>query len=219
MPKISVIMPTFNDRGYLKEAVQSVLDQSFKDFELIIKDGSPHPSFLSLPRNEKIKVIWGKDRGITDAMNTAMKIATGDIFCWANDDDLMDKDALQTVIDNIGDNKWLYGNIEMFNGGQAFIWGGDWDYERLKEGNFVPQPAVYWTKEAYREVGEMSEENDLVSDYEYWLRLGSKYEPKRINNIMARYRVHKDQITVKITAEQLRQADNIKKLYANTNNR
>lgn len=206
-------MPTFNNRGYLKDAVLSVLNQTYKNFELIIKDGSPHPSFLDLPRDERIKVIWGKDKGITDAMNQAMKLANGDIFCWANDDDLMNENALQTVIDNIGDSKWLYGNIEMFNGSEKMIWGGDWNYENLKLGNFVPQPAVYWTREAYNEVGEMSEENDLVSDYEYWLRLGAKYAPRRINNVLALYRIHSEQITTKSTAEQLRQADNVKKLY------
>ena len=90
------------------------------------------------------------------------------------------------------------------------IKGRPWNM-KLKQGNIVPQPSVYWTREAYEEVGEMCEEQDLTSDYEYWLRLGSKFKPKFFDRIMADYTIHADQITQKITGEQLRQADETKK--------
>ena len=57
----------------------------------------------------------------------------------------------------------------------------------------------------------MDEENDLVSDYDYWLRLGSKFNPKFLDMIMAEYRIHDGQITSRIPQEQLAQADNVRK--------
>ena len=59
----------------------------------------------------------------------------------------------------------------------------------------------------------MDETNDLVSDYEYWLRLGSKYKPVFWNRIMAYYTIHPEQITQKIGDEQMRQARNVMMKY------
>lgn len=209
--KISALIPTFNRPQFIKGAVEAILQQD-GDFEIIVKDGGDSIEHL-LPKDDRIKYIWNKDSGITDAMNQAMKAATGDIFVWANDDDRIMPGTFDFVRKNIGDSKWGYGYILMTNGKDELKWGEPWNYSRLKQGNIVPQPSVYWTREAYNEVGEMSEENDLVSDYEYWLRLGSKFEPVFWDRIMALYTLHKDQITQKITGEQLRQANQVKKLY------
>lgn len=208
--KISVLIPTYNRPQFIRGAIDAILSQD-GDFEIIVKDGGDSIEHL-LPKDDRIKYIWNKDRGITDAMNQAMRVATGDVFVWANDDDRISEDTFKFVKQNLR-KKWGYGLIRMTNGKESMLWGEPWNYEKLKRGNFVPQPSVYWTREAYEAVGEMSEENDLVSDYEYWLRLGSKFEPDFWNRIMADYTIHSDQITQKITGEQLRQAENVKKLY------
>lgn len=209
--KISVLIPTFNRPQFIRGAVDAILEQE-GDFEIIIKDGGESIEHL-LPKDPRIKYIWNKDRGITDAMNQAMKVAKGDIFVWANDDDRITPGTFKYVLENIGDAKWAYGYIKMTNGKDEMRWGEEWDYKKLKQNNIVPQPSVYWTREAYEEVGEMCEEQDLTSDYEYWLRLGSKYEPKFFDRIMADYTIHKDQITQKIMGEQLKQAGETKKKY------
>lgn len=209
--RISVLIPTYNRPNFIRGAVDAILEQT-GDFEIIIKDGGESIEHL-LPKDDRIKYIWNKDRGITDAMNQAMRVATGDVFVWANDDDRIAPGTFEYVRKNLGKAKWGYGYIMMTNGVSEMKWGQEWDYNKLKQGNFVPQPSVYWTREAYETVGEMSEENDLVSDYEYWLRLGSRFEPAFFDRIMAFYTLHKDQITQKITGEQLRQANEVKKLY------
>ena len=211
--KISALIPTFNRPKFIVNAIKAILDQDYDDFEIIIKDGGEPIKHL-LPDDKRIKYIWNKDRGITDAMNQAMRVATGDVFVWANDDDRIAKGTFKFVSKNLKDNdKWGYGLIEMINGDVKMIWGDEWNYERLLKQNFVPQPSVYWKREVYEEMGEMDETNDLVSDYEYWLRIGSKYKPVFWNRIMAYYTIHKDQITQKIMAEQLRQANEVRKKY------
>ena len=152
--KISVLIPTFNRPQFIRGAIDAILAQDYSDFEIIVKDGGESIEHL-LPKDDRIKYIWNKDRGITDAMNQAMKVSTGDIFVWANDDDRITSGTFQYVIDNIGDAKWAYGYIRMTNGKDEIRWGEPWNYERLKKNNIVPQPSVYWTREAYEEVGEM----------------------------------------------------------------
>lgn len=210
--RISILVPTFNRPDFIVKAVEAVLNQDYQDFEIIIKDGGEPIGHL-LPKDDRIKYIWNKDRGITDAMNQAMKAATGDVFVWANDDDRISEGTLKFVSKNLGKYKWGYGYIEMVKGDAGMLWGEEWDYSKLLRGNFVPQPSVYWTREAYEAVGEMDETNDLVSDYEYWLRLGSKYKPVFWNRIMAYYTIHPEQITQKIGDEQMRQARNVMMKY------
>lgn len=213
---ISVLIPTYNRPQFIRGAVDAILSQDYSDFEIIVKDGGESIEHL-LPTDPRIRYIHNKDRGITDAMNQAMKAAKGDIFVWANDDDRITPGTFRYVVENIGDAKWAYGYIWMTNGVDGIKWGKPWDYEALKQNNIVPQPSVYWTREAYEEVGEMCEEQDLTSDYEYWLRLGSKFEPRFFDRIMANYTIHKDQITQKIMGEQLRQANETKKKYGYSN--
>lgn len=206
---ISVLIPTFNRPDFIRGAVDAILSQDYPDFEIIIKDGGDSIEHL-LPTDPRVRYIHNKDRGITDAMNQAMRAAKGDIFVWANDDDRIAPGTFKYVVDNIGDKKWLAGKIETTTGQKM---GGYYDYNELLKYNIIPQPAVYWTREAYEEVGEMSEEEDLVSDYEYWLRLGAKFTPFVSDRILATYTIHKDQITSKIPHEQLSQAAKVSKKY------
>ncbi len=206
MKKFSIIIPTFNRGSFILGAVNAILQQDYENFEIIIKDGGTNPVFNLLPQDPRIIYVWGKDRGITDAMNQGMRLATGDIFSWANDDDRMAEGTLSFVAENMLDNKWGYGRILMKSEKDSLVWGEPWNFQQLKEGNFVPQPSVYWTREALNEVGYMSEEEDLTSDYEFWLRLGSKFTPIFWDRIMAYYTIHPNQITQSRQREQLLQA-------------
>lgn len=205
MSKFSIIMPTYNRPKYIREAVDSILSQDV-DLELIIMDGGESIKHL-LPEDDRIKYFNQKDKGITDAMNNGLKIATGDILSWANDDDMLVPSILKEVEEEMKDCQWLYGKISLTNGGEL---GEKWDKERMWKVNIVPQPSVYWSRYAFNEVGLMDEENDLASDYAYWIKLGILYTPKFLDKIMAIYRVHDDQITSKIPTEQLAQAERVR---------
>lgn len=203
--KFSVVMPTYNRPKYIREAVDSILSQDV-DLELIIMDGGESIKHL-LPEDDRIKYFNQKDKGITDAMNNGLKIATGDILSWANDDDMLVPGILKEVEEEMKDCQWLYGKISLTSGGEL---GERWDKQRMWKVNIVPQPSVYWSRYAFNEVGLMDEENDLASDYAYWIKLGILYTPKFLDKIMAIYRVHDDQITSKIPTEQLAQAERVR---------
>jgi glycosyltransferase involved in cell wall biosynthesis len=214
--KFSILMPTFRRKSYLRDAVIGLKSQVYQEWELVIKEGGNGEghSVISdlISEDNRILYIHSKDKGITDAMNQAMRVATGDIFMWANDDDILLPETLKTVSENIGGYPWGYGKIKMTRNGQfAGEMGYPVNYDQMKDGNKIPQPAVFWTREAYRAIGGMSEDQDLVSDYEYWCRLLKNFpDYKFIDSYLAEYRLHADQITTKIVSEQLRQANIIK---------
>lgn len=92
LPLISVIMPVYNAGNYLKDAVESILKQSFKDFELIIvDDGSTDSSPLLCDQyaqlDSRVVVVHKENGGICNARNTALKIAKGDFIAFSDHDD------------------------------------------------------------------------------------------------------------------------------------
>jgi len=206
--KFSVLMPTLNRPSFVVKAVDAVLSQQGVAFELIVKDGGM-PIQSILPKDPRLIYIHSEDDGITQAVNMAMRQATGDIFCWANDDDLMMEGTLRTVEDSIGDHKWLYGKV--IYGDREH--GQAWDYEKLKNGNYIPAPAAFWTREALETVGNLDESLDLASDYEYWLRLGAEFEPVFIDKCLAYFTVHPEQASKIGRREQVRQTEAIRLRY------
>ncbi len=83
--RFSVIVVSLNAGEELKKTVESVLCQSFKDYEILVKDGgSADGSVEALPRDEHLRVVTKKDRSIYDAMNQAVRSARGDYFLFLN---------------------------------------------------------------------------------------------------------------------------------------
>lgn len=204
MKKFSILCPTQLSRKYILESIESVREQSYPNWELIIKadESTADLSLLQGLDLKNITIILNKDSGITDAMNQMMRFSTGDVMMWMNDDDKLLPHTLQTVSESIGEFEWGFGEMLTDRG----VMGRDCNLVDLRAGNCICQPTVFWTREAYKYVGEMSTKHDLVSDYEYWIRLMRAFTPKFINKPIAYYRFHPDQITSKMTSEQLRQA-------------
>lgn len=101
-PKISVIMPVYNSGKYLSTAVNSILNQSFKDFELILiddgsTDGSSELCDEYSQKDTRVKVIHKKNGGICNARNTALQIAKGDYIAFSDHDDEFTQHAFETI--------------------------------------------------------------------------------------------------------------------------
>ena len=104
MVKITVILPVFNAEKYLEKSIESVLTQTFTDFELIIvNDGSTDESSNIINRfcDERIRVINQSNRGPGASRNTALEIARGDYIMFLDSDDWFMADALETAYGEI----------------------------------------------------------------------------------------------------------------------
>ena len=97
MKKISVIVPTFNEEKYIKSTLESLSHQSYRDFELIIKDGLSTDNTLDIAREFADTVISAKDVSIGDARNQGARYAKGDILVFLDADTSLDKNALEYV--------------------------------------------------------------------------------------------------------------------------
>ena len=101
---VSIGMPVFNDKKYLKIALDSILSQSYKNFELIISDdcstdGSDEICKIFQQADRRIRYIRQKQNiGISKNMEFLLKEADGKYFMWAGDDDVLDKDFIKSLI-------------------------------------------------------------------------------------------------------------------------
>lgn len=100
MPEVSVIMSVFNGKDFLAESIQSVLDQSFKNFEFIIIDDGSKDNSLEVIRSyealdSRIRVIAQKNQGLAKSLNTAIENSKGKYIARIDADDLCYKSRLQ----------------------------------------------------------------------------------------------------------------------------
>lgn len=208
-PRFSILMPTLGERPkYLKEAIDSILSQDFKDFELVIK-APAYGLNIDIPEDERIVVVCKKEKNLGEALNQAVQYSHGQILNESNDDDLMLPGTLSLIDKMIGDAEWAYGR--MLYGDS--LYGNSWNYEQLKYGNFVPQPSVFFRRSAFEKTNGFDENNPLAADYDMWLQLGAFADPVYIIEPLAKYRVHPGQITQMSTAKQLSDARNVQKKY------
>ncbi len=107
MPRISVIMPNFNKGPYLEDSIRSVLAQTYTDLELVlVDDGSTDSSPLIVERltksDSRLELVrHERNRGLSAALNTGMRVATGELLTFAGSDDLFVPERAQRLVDHL----------------------------------------------------------------------------------------------------------------------
>ncbi|MBL0052074.1 MAG: glycosyltransferase family 2 protein [Bacteroidetes bacterium] len=110
MPKISVVVPVYNTASYLAECLNSIMNQTFNDIEIIcVNDGSTDDSPLMLEsfknKDERIVVINKKNGGLSSARNTGIKHAKGEYVYFIDSDDYLELDAFERLNKSILEDK------------------------------------------------------------------------------------------------------------------
>jgi len=121
-PRFSIITVTYNAEKVIEETIQSVITQSYKNYEYIIIDGASKDNTLSVIDKYKdmiSNVVSEPDKGLYDAMNKGIATATGDYLCFLNaGDSFHEDDTLQLMVHSINDNELpdvLYGETAIVN--------------------------------------------------------------------------------------------------------
>ena len=126
-PKFSIITVTYNAENVLEDTIESVITQTYKNIEYIIIDGASTDSTLAIIEKykERIRVISEPDKGLYDAMNKGIKLATGDYLCFLNaGDSFHEDDTLQLMVHSIHGNELpdiLYGETAIVDNARHFL--------------------------------------------------------------------------------------------------
>jgi len=185
-PTTSIIIPTYNRANLVKEAVESVLAQSFTDFELIvIDDGSTDNTRESLaPYLDSLRYIYQENRGVSAARNLGISVARGRYIAFLDSDDLWLKDKLLMQVDFMEQNPeaqicyteeiW-YRNGRRVNPKLKHRKYSGWIFERSLALCIISPSSVLLRKELLDRVGGFDEGLPACEDYDLWLRITKDY--------------------------------------------
>jgi glycosyltransferase involved in cell wall biosynthesis len=202
-PKVSVIIPIYNGERYIVSAIESVLAQTYKNFEIVIvNDGSTDNSrekLLAYRQLPFVQYIEQDNRGVAAARNTAIRQATGELIAFLDQDDLWLPSKLEAQVGFMRDHPavpMVHANVACIDAqGQQVDF--DWDNNlsgdclgQLFQRNRVAVVTVVVKKECLGEVGLLDESLSGVDDYELWLRIARRFPIGRLDEIVACYRFH-----------------------------
>lgn len=196
--KISIITVCYNSGKTIEDTIKSVLNQTYDNYEYLIIDGNSKDNTLDIIKSYedkfkgKLKYVSENDKGIYDAMNKGIKLASGDIIGFINADDvLINENVLEIINNNIEDYDGIYADVLMTDNNldkpiRNFISG---NYKN--NGIFHPaHPSLYLKKRVYNEVGLYNLDYKIAADLDLMLRVTSKnYKLKYIKQYFALMRV------------------------------
>lgn len=184
--KISIITVCFNSSKTISRTIESVLNQKGIHLEYLIIDGASKDNTVQIAESYRKKfeeknvdyiIVSEKDKGIYDAMNKGVHLATGDIIGILNSDDCYaSDDVLSTVVDTfwITQAQTLYGNLLYVKNGKPYRYWKSRIFHSFKHGWMPPHPAFFVTKETYEKYGAYRLDCGINADYEFMLRLLEK---------------------------------------------
>lgn len=178
--KISIITPSFNQGKFIKETINSVLNQKNCSIEYIINDACSTDNTGEILKEYNGKLIYNikKDKGQADAVNNGIKSSNNQVIGWINSDDIYYENAFDTVIKFFDENKQaniVYGEADHIdeNGNciEDYPTNENFDINLLKEVCFICQPAVFFRRKIFNNYGYLNENLQYCMDYDFWLRI------------------------------------------------
>jgi glycosyltransferase involved in cell wall biosynthesis len=205
IPKISIVMPSYNQGDFLESAIVSILDQDCPNLEFVIIDGgSTDKSISILERYSDDITFWSSkpDKGQSDALNTGFNITTGDIIGWLNSDDTFQAGTFEEVARILSDQSVNIAMCRRF--GLMDTNGLVFDYKDNSFKNHqtlirywstggmtINQPSVFFRRNViskYKPV--LNTKLHYAMDYDLWLRITLEHDIQVVDGHWANYRFH-----------------------------
>ena len=197
MMKISIITVTYNSASTLRDTIESVLAQTYRDIEYIIVDGLSKDNTMDIVReyepkfNGRMRYVSERDSGLYDAMNKGIKMATGEIVGIINSDDFYHRsDIIQLVAETMSDERVqaVYGDVRFVNPNDlnttVRYYSSRIFRPSLFRFGFMPAHPTFFTyKKFFDEFGYYKLNYKIAADYELLVRFlyGHRLQAKYLN--------------------------------------
>ena len=207
LPKISLVTPSLNQGKFTRATIESVLEQNYPHLDYHVQDGGSTDGTLTVLRSYdgRVPFVSVKDAGQADAINKGLLGATGDVLGYLNSDDVLRPGALAAVDEAFAadpDLVFVWGRANYLNevGAEVSPYLVRPDaIERLADACFIAQPAAFFRRSVWDEIGPFDASLHHTMDYDYWLRIAAKYPASRMKFLdrdLAGCRMHADAKTV-----------------------
>ena len=207
-PLISIVLPVYNGSNYLEKAINSVLNQSYKNYELIIiNDGSDDEGKTEkiALQNSSEKIVYFKQEngGVSSALNRGIKISKGDYICWLSHDDEFLPDKLSSQVELFNSrNKidFIYGDYFFSNDNSEIIGEclcpkeSKYIVSDMFQAMFICGSTIMFKKECVENNNLFNEDLKYTQDAEFWIRnIFKNYNFVHINKKLSKVRIHQSQ--------------------------
>lgn len=205
-PFFSIITPSYNQGMFLEKTIQSVLNQSYENYEYLIIDGGSTDDSVDIIKKYQDQLdywISEPDRGHAHAVNKGLKKAQGEWIAYLNSDDVYHPNALQNLAHFLQTNHqvdMIYGKATCIDSNDNNL--GDyptetWNLDRLAENCFICQPSVFVKRSVLEEVGGFDESVFCSIDYDAWLKIGKKFKVYYLDQYIASTRIYSETLSAK----------------------
>ena len=208
-PKVSVIVPTYNRADRLERALNSIVSQTYQDFELIVvDDGSTDKTSQLMKSFPKAQYFYiKKNSGVSKARNVGLAFAKGELICFLDSDDLWKEKKIQIQslwLENNKDSQicytdeiWVRNGVRVNPMNRHRKYSGD-IFRHCLGLCIVSPSSVMIRAKLFDEIGNFDESLPACEDYDLWLRIASKYAFHFIKEpLIIKYGGHSDQLSRK----------------------
>lgn len=205
-PKVSVVLPTYNQALYLPKALDSVFGQTFRDFELIIvNDGSTDATASILAEYQaqySFTLIEQENQGLPMALKSGFKRACGAYLTWTSSDNIMMPDMLEVLsrtLDQHAEVGLVYADWYVIDETDQIISKArtiDYDRSLLFRDNYINACFMY-RRECQDKVGFYDPDFIYTEDWEYWLRISRFFKMLHVPEVLYKLRQHSQSLTQK----------------------
>jgi len=213
MPRVSVIITAYNAGALIGETLDSVLAQSYRDFEIIVVDGGSTDDTIEVVARypSPVRLFAGQCLTKSAGRNVGIRAAQGEYIGFVDADDLWLPDKLQAQMDLFKEQpnlKWVYSDCYMFDGqtkANICTWSSrsrlyaDDILKPLFEKYFMASPTPLVRREVFDEVGYFDETllRHQPEDVDMWLRVAAKFPIGLVPKPLARWRRHSSSLTMR----------------------
>ncbi len=203
---ISIVLPTYNGEKYLACSIESILQQTYGDFELIIVDDCSQDSTLEImqkyaSQDHRIKIIHNNiNKKLPASLNIGFAQAKGEYLTWTSDDNIFHATALEKLISALEMNKEIgvvYGLYNFIDENEDIVGKTTMDslnVRRIYGGNPIGACFMY-TREVHEKLNGYDESKFLVEDYDFWLRAKRYFKFYLLPEYLYDYRIHGSSLT------------------------
>lgn len=213
--KVSVVLPTYNGEDFLASSIDSILAQTYENWELIVVDDG------SSDRTAEIAQEYAKKDGrisyykneknlkLPKSLNRGFAMSTGDYLTWTSDDNLYYPDAfaeMVRVLESDPQIGFVFASCDIINAEGKKV--GEWKMKETMElrkimGDNIVGACFMYKRRVYALVGDYNPNLFLAEDFDYWQRIFAKFRVKPIEKVLYAYRDHADNLTNTINQDTL----------------
>jgi glycosyltransferase involved in cell wall biosynthesis len=199
----TVIIPTYNRENFIKDTIESVFAQTYKNWELIIIDDGSNDNTQSIVKSfkdERIRYIWQKNSGLNAARNTGIKNSRGEYISFLDSDDIWEPEKLAKqveILDKKPDIGLVYCGTSLIDeknnyiGKKPLITHRGYVLDKLVMYNFLYNGScVLFRKSCLAKVGFCDETVVRMTDWEFYLRFSIYFKFWGIDKYLLKYRIH-----------------------------